>query len=246
LRRLSPYLQLLAQPKWDAFPLVRAGTLAGLLGERWFDFSAHQSLGTLSAHVTQCMLGLGGRAVVMMDQGCGDNQVVRVHHAPRLMPQADALITRVSQLVLLVRSADCLPIIVYDALHHQAAVIHAGWSGLMAHIIGRTIKQMRTPAAQLSVWIGPGISAHYYQVGSDFRQRWLAIYPHDADCFRQHVGRYYFDLYAVAQRQLHQAGVQRVTVTSVCTYQHEQAYSHRAWCHGLKPYGRLASFVVLA
>ena len=118
----------------------------------------------------------------------------------------DALLTRQSGVALLVRTADCLPLVIADPSRGVVGIVHAGWRGLAAELPLRTIMAFRqlyhsAPGA-LRVGIGPAIRSCCYEVGPEFVARFGAF-------VQQRHGRWMCDLIGVAVDQLQQGGVRR-------------------------------------
>lgn len=88
-----------------------------------------------------------------------------------LLQGIDAVITRSRYTILGVSTADCIPVIVYDPVHHAAAAIHAGWKGTVRRIVQKVINEMhlafRTNAEDCLAVIGPGISLDSFEVGAE-------------------------------------------------------------------------------
>jgi polyphenol oxidase len=240
---LFPYIGLLDQPIcMNSFNLI-AGTFAGILPHRLFDLGQDQAKQTFQANIQQCEISLGVPFVLM--QQVHGHEVIHVDGLTRGGLVGDAMVTQKVGVGLWIKTADCLPVILYDAWNHKAAVIHAGWRGLEQEIIRLTIQQMNTKRAQLYAWIGPGISRSAYQVGPELRERWMRRDSRYKHCFYDCGHKYYFDLAQVASMQLKAEEVRCIERSSVCTYGDKRAFSHRAWLQGEKPYGRLASFIAL-
>ena len=83
----------------------------------------------------------------------------------------DAVITNVPQICIGVSTADCIPIIIYDVVHHAAAAIHAGWRGTVARIVKKAVAALQaaygSQPTELQAWIGPGISLKNFEVGQE-------------------------------------------------------------------------------
>ena len=83
----------------------------------------------------------------------------------------DALITNVPGVCIGVSTADCIPILLYDAEHRATAAIHAGWRGTVKRIVQNAIAQMRaafdTNPRTLRAVIAPGISLQHFEVGDE-------------------------------------------------------------------------------
>ena len=83
----------------------------------------------------------------------------------------DALITDVKGLAIGVRTADCIPVLMYDPEHGVVAAVHSGWRGTMARIASHALEvlheRFNTSPCSLKVIIGPGIRMDSFQVGED-------------------------------------------------------------------------------
>lgn len=84
--------------------------------------------------------------------------------------EADAQITSNANLGLCVITADCVPVLLFDPVSSIIAGVHAGWRGVAANIIPKTIKAMEISGAQarhIQVIIGPHIQKSSFEVGLD-------------------------------------------------------------------------------
>lgn len=96
---------------------------------------------------------------------------------------SDAIHTNLVNVPLLLLVADCVPVLIYDAVHHAVAVVHAGWRGAIAHIVERTMDSMHdaygTLPSDCYLFIGPSIGADSFEVseeiGEQFRQDMRAL-----------------------------------------------------------------------
>jgi hypothetical protein len=90
----------------------------------------------------------------------------------------DALITDQPHLLLVVQTADCLPIVLVDPERRVVANVHAGWRGTLARIAAKTIGQMQArfgvEPRRLRAVIGPGIHVCCYEVGCEIYERYAA------------------------------------------------------------------------
>jgi len=89
--------------------------------------------------------------------------------APHLVGTCDALLTAQPWVALTVRTADCLPVALAGG--GAVAIVHAGWRGLGADILGAVVERMRLEfgvgAGQLGAAVGVGIGPCHYPVGGD-------------------------------------------------------------------------------
>lgn len=158
-------------------------------------------------------------------------------------PDADAAIARSSAYVCVVRTADCLPVLISSGDGTEIAAAHAGWRGLAAGIVEATVSNMRHEPDELMVWLGPAISQPAFEVGDEVRAAFVAQAPEDARHFQANArGRWQADLYGLARRRLRELGVAEITGGGFCTFTDRQrfySYRRNADC------GRMVSFVAI-
>jgi polyphenol oxidase len=96
---------------------------------------------------------------------------VKVASAANEALQGDALLTRDPGILLVVQTADCIPILLADTKRHAIAAIHSGWRGTLKRIAAKTLGRMHmelgTQAEDVIAALGPGIGRCCYEVGSD-------------------------------------------------------------------------------
>lgn len=88
--------------------------------------------------------------------------------------EGDGLWTRSPQVVLAVSVADCVPLFLWDARQRWVALVHAGWRGTAAGVLGRalgTLLEQGARAADLHVALGPCIGPCCYAVSPDVAAR---------------------------------------------------------------------------
>lgn len=133
-------------------------------------------------------------------------------------PRADAAITRRSDVVLAVRVADCLPVTFSDLGGSVIGIAHAGWRGLAAGVLERTIAAMASDPADVVAWLGPAIGKAAFEVGDDVRDAFVGPDSGvDAAFSRGRQGKWHADLDALARRRLARAGVSAVFGGGICT-----------------------------
>jgi YfiH family protein len=177
--------------------------------------------------------------------------VVAVTAAPVNKPKADGLVTATPGVALSVLTADCQPILFADPVAGVIGACHAGWQGALDGVIDATVKAMEAlgaRAADIRAVIGPTISQRAYEVGPEFRDRFMAL---DASAERFFVAgqgdRLHFDLPAFGLYRLRGAGVGQAEWTRHCTYADPaRFFSYRRSVHSKDPdYGRLIACIRL-
>jgi len=158
-------------------------------------------------------------------------------------PKADAVVANQAGDLCVVRTADCLPVLLCTADGREGAAIHAGWRGLAAGIIEATVAEMSAPPGDLIAWLGPAISQQAFEVGDEVRDAFLDHSPTAAAAFvPNNRGRWQADLYKLAAQRLGDTGVVRVSGGGLCTFaDRERFYSYRRDGET----GRMLNFVYL-
>jgi len=102
----------------------------------------------------------------------------------RLVGELDALITDEPGVPMILRFADCTPIILYDPVRRALGVAHAGWRGTLSRIAQRTAQAMvqafGSRPADLLAGVGPSIGACCYEVGPEVAEATRATFGSDA------------------------------------------------------------------
>ena len=155
-------------------------------------------------------------------------------------PEADAVIADRPGDICVVRTADCLPILLCSLDGQEIAAIHAGWRGLAAGIVEATVDEMNTPAGDLIAWFGPAISQAAFEVGPEVHES-FGSWGQIAALFRVNErGRLQADLFGLARARLRSNGVLRVSGGGLCTVSDPQRfYSYRRDADA----GRMLSFI---
>ncbi|MEI6141692.1 MAG: peptidoglycan editing factor PgeF [Mariniphaga sp.] len=135
--------------------------------------------------------------------------------------ETDALITNLKNVCIAIKTADCVPLLVYDPVKQVIAAIHAGWRGTAQNIVQNTIHQMiasfGSNPSDLWAGIGPSISPEIYEVGQE-------VWSQFAPKFYQHTNPFKRDkrllnLWKANFHQLTAFGVpeKQIEVAQICT-----------------------------
>ncbi len=139
--------------------------------------------------------------------------------------QCDALVTDRADVVLMVRVADCVPVLLADPDAGVLGAAHAGRKGVLAGVVPACVERMRQLGAQdLSAWIGPHICGRCYEVPAALRDEVAAREPVTASTTS--AGTSGLDIGAGVSAQLERLGV-RVYDVSRCTLESPDLYSYR-------------------
>jgi len=171
--------------------------------------------------------------------------------------EGDAMVTASPGLALGILTADCAPVLLADPKAKVIGAAHAGWRGALGEggrgVLEATLEAMEKLGAvrdRIRAVIGPCICQANYEVGWDFRDRFLEPGLRNRRFFApsDKEGHYRFDLPAYVAHRLTMAGAGTVEMSGLCTYPPENGYfSFRRATHAGEPdYGRQVSAIVLS
>lgn len=112
-----------------------------------------------------------------LNQTHGDTLVEQHLNAPISSTQADAHYTYSNKFGLLIKTADCVPIFVFDSSLNTSLAIHAGWRGIENQIVIKSIHQLFQKSTSLTLLIGPFIHQESFEVDADVKERLLNTLP---------------------------------------------------------------------
>ena len=153
--------------------------------------------------------------------------------AGQVMPNTDGLVTAAPGVALLLRFADCQPILLYDPVHHAVSLVHAGWRGVAQGIARRAVEAMvdafGTRPQELMAGLGPAIGPCCYTVGHKVAAAMGYSLPYwNKVMTLQDEDAWSFDLSAANAQQLAAEGVLHIEMADLCTACHQdEFYSHR-------------------
>jgi YfiH family protein len=164
-----------------------------------------------------------GAELADMEQVHGD-RVVEVAPTAR-REQCDAVVTDRADVVLMVRVADCVPVLLADPSAGVIGAAHAGRNGMRDGVVTRCVEAMRELGADdLTAWVGPHICGACYEVPADLQREVAAVEPVSAASTSWDTPS--LDIGAGVTAQLERAGV-RVVQVDGCTLESPDLYSHR-------------------
>lgn len=184
----------------------------------------------------------GAVSSVIMRQVHGNTvHVVRDGERPK---EGDGLIVLERNIAAVVKTADCLPILLHAPDVACAAAIHAGWRGTTQGIVEEALRSMVALGANtecMMALLGPGIGPCCYEVREDVRQAFQKA-GFEGSVFQTRGDRLFLDLKRANRLLLERAGVRQIHDTGLCTYCREDLF-HSARRDGSG--GRQVNFVML-
>lgn len=138
------------------------------------------------------------------------------------LKETDAVMTSLAGVCIAVKTADCVPVLLYDPQRKVIAAIHAGWRGTVQNIVVETISRMTaifgSQPSDLFAAIGPSIGPGIYEVG---REVW-DLFP--SEFYRTgHPSRpdkRLLDLWKANHHQLMGTGIPsfQIEIARICTF----------------------------
>jgi hypothetical protein len=180
--------------------------------------------------------------MVIMEQEHGDT--VHVVEKGERPGKGDGLVMLERGVIGAIKTADCLPVILYAADLPVAAIVHAGWRGTAKRIAQKAARAMIARGAgrnEIGVLIGPGIGPCCYEVGEDvvseFRR---AGFSEEVSARRG--GSTFLDLKKANREMIERERIDDVKDTGLCTSCRQDLFFS---ARRTKDAGRQISFVLL-
>lgn len=159
------------------------------------------------------------------------------------IPDCDALITNIRNLPLLIRTADCVPVVLYDKRKHVIANVHSGRVGTQKQIVRKTVEMMQShygsSSSDIIAAIGPHICGNCYEVdaacASEFGEKYIVGFSKSQKPL--------IDIASACKEQLEATGVNsnNIFISDICTAESPEWPSWRRD----KCMERLGTFIVL-
>ena len=189
--------------------------------EFWFTDAAEGDL-TDPAVLAGLRDVLGVDAIATMRQVHGDDVAWAM---PGLVPEADGLLTYTPELAVLVRVADCVPIVLATEERDAVGVVHAGRKGLVAGVAPAAAQILLDRGrGSVTAWVGPHVCGRCYELDAETAAEVAAVVPVAASTTWK--GTPAADIGAGVTAQLEELGVS-VHHLSGCTLEDDRFFSHR-------------------
>ena len=147
-------------------------------------------------------------------------------------PECDGLITDDPGTALVIFTADCTPILLWDSVTGAVGAAHAGWRSTAMDIAGKTAAKMVAEFGcrpeNIRAAIGPNLGQCCFQTDADVPTAMTAQFGQAAEKFIRPEGdKYYVNLKEINALALKRAGVTHIEISGDCT----QCQHHRYWSH---------------
>ena len=164
--------------------------------------------------------------------------------------KGDALITDRRNMPIAVLTADCAPVLIYDADRKMVAAIHAGWKGAYKDIVKKVVRFMVKKGCtiqNITAAIGPCISTNNYQVGEDFKKKFIRKDKKNILFFKKNKNKNYFSLNRYIYFQLKSINIKKIDIINKDTFNiKNNFFSARRSIHcNESDYGRNISIIMI-
>tara|TARA_B100000965_G_C19555580_1_gene742018 strand:- start:86 stop:769 length:684 start_codon:yes stop_codon:yes gene_type:complete len=116
-----------------------------------------------------------------------------------------------------IKTADCIPLILWNEEKQVLSGLHCGWKGLKRGIIPKTIEN--NPFGSFThAYIGPHICKAHFEVKEDFIEAFAQENKDISEFIEEQEGKIYMNLRQYTVRELHQYGIEISNNFSPCSY----------------------------
>ena len=135
------------------------------------------------------------------------------------LDETDAIISFRNGAAIGVRTADCVPILLYAPDIMAVAAVHAGWKGTIGGILSKTLNILKSRGADMSkveAAFGPSICGNCYEISEQLAHQFAEAGYESGIVSPRHV-----DLQQVNFMQLTASGAkeENITLKRYCTYE---------------------------
>jgi YfiH family protein len=172
----------------------------------------------------------GVKNILFLDQVHSHDVVVinDLNNLPSL--KADAVVTALPGLALVMKTADCAPVFLHDERAGVIGAIHSGWQGTALNVVAPTVDAMLAKGAdkaRIKAQIGPCLQRSNFTMGGDVFDQFIAAHPYYCNFFTVHPtekDKYLFDNTAAIAWQLKESGIINITSDKTCTLANARLY----------------------
>ena len=130
--------------------------------------------------------------------------------------EADGIVTQEKGLALVIRTADCVPLFLWDPESQAVGLVHVGWRGAQKGIVRQAVEMLeqtfQSKPPRLLAALGPAIRECCYEVGEEFQNYFPGF-------VRESAGKHRFDLAGFVKSGLEALGIPKNSMidSGICT-----------------------------
>ena len=175
-----------------------------------------------------------------------NSKAKRDKYLGKVVINKDGIISNQKDSLLMARSADCIPLFLYNPKNQAVGLIHVGWRGAVAKIHLKAIDILQTKlksnARDILIGIGPGICGNCYESKQTPQQAnqkdWQQFINKDRQSWR-------IDLPGFVEKSLVNLGINKknIETMNICTFENKNLFSHQRSKNTGEQEGRFASLI---
>lgn len=150
----------------------------------------------------------------------------------RIFNESDGLVTDGDDIALLIKFADCTPVVLFDPVKQVQAIVHSGWRGTAAKISIQALNQMTSKFGcqkkDIVAFVGPSIDQENYEVGPEVYEAFAEMESREK-FFNRMGEKYLMDMRKANTQLLLEAGIDasQIEVSKETTYSNDKLHSAR-------------------
>ena len=189
------------------------------------------------------------RNIVLLYQ-IHSSKIFHIKKFPKKKLIGDGLITNIRNLPLGVLTADCAPILILDIEKKIIAAVHVGWRGAYKNIVIKVLKRLvklGSKKKDIIAVIGPCITQNNYEVGKEFKDKFIKRNKKNLIFFNLKKSKNYFDLSKFIYNQLISFGILKIDVIKKDTFDKKNNFfsARRSSKRNEPDYGRNISVIMI-
>ena len=180
--------------------------------------------------ILTAITGIAPQNIIMLNQIHSDKIIHVAENPTEDLPyigDADGLLTKLHGILLVIRTADCVPVFLYDHKQKILGAVHSGWKGCHLNIAGKCVTEMVDKYASnptdIEAFILPSIGPQSYEVNEDVAK----FFPENR---LTGDDKLYVDLWGAVEDSLKRAGIRHENIynTKICNrINTSDFFSHR-------------------
>lgn len=146
-----------------------------------------------------------------------------------ILPKTDGVLTRQTGVMLITKTADCVPILLWNEKEKVIGALHCGWKGFFAGILesfAHTCQEHDLELEDFYAFLGPHLRVQHFEVREDFLQQ---ASPDKKVFVEHHQGKTFYNLTLGVKTFLNSLGLMRIEDHGIDTYSSPDFYSYRRW-----------------
>jgi len=152
-----------------------------------------------------------------------------VAESEMILPKTDGVLTRQKDVLLITKTADCVPVLLWNEKEKVIGALHCGWKGFFAGILesfARLCHERGLEMEDFYAFLGPHLRMKHFEVKEDFIQQ----APTAKKVYiEHHQGKSFYNLTLGVKTTLNSLGLMRIEDHGIDTYSSPDFYSYRHW-----------------